>query len=117
MKTPEGMLKDKIKAWLEAHGAFYFMPVQTGYGKQAIDFLCCMPIRDMESRFVGIETKAPGKIPTRRQCACMKEIRAAGGVSFWCDSYESFLRNMVVYGLISATEDATPRTRSATRSR
>lgn len=111
MKTPEGALKDKIKKWLEARGAYAFMPVPTGYGKTTLDFLVCMPYQATVlasplgkretawyGRFVAIETKAPGKVPTPRQSQVIREIQTAGGVAFYCDSFEDFLQNMVVYG-------------------
>ena len=83
MKTPEARLKDEIKTLLKRMGAHYYMPVPSGYGKQTLDFLCCV-----KGRFVGIETKAPGKKPTPRQQQCIDEINAAGGLAFWCDHYE-----------------------------
>lgn len=102
MKTPEAQLKDQVKRYLVRKRAYFFMPVQMGYGKQTIDFLCCVPVTHNGGRIgrmVGIETKAPGKKPTPRQGQCMKEIIAAGGVAFWADSYESFLLNMRTWGL------------------
>ncbi len=92
MRTPEAVLKDKVKTYLNGTGAYWYMPVPSGYGKQTVDFLCCV-----RGRFLGIETKAPGKRPTVRQLVCLSEIQRAGGVSFWVDSYEDFLAHMKVY--------------------
>lgn len=89
MKTQEGLLKDKIKADLIFRGTYWYMVVPVGYGKQTLDFLCCI-----KGRFLGIETKAPGKYPTPRQYACIDEIKGAGGIAFWCDSFESYLTEM-----------------------
>jgi hypothetical protein len=72
--TPEGKVKAEIKKWLKEQGAYFFMPVQTGYGASTLDFLVCY-----KGIFVGIEAKAPGKVPTKRQEFCMAEIRDAGG--------------------------------------
>ena len=94
MKTEEAALKDEVKAYLKKLGAYFYMPVPAGYGKQTVDFLCCI-----RGRFVAIETKAKGKVPTPRQELCMREVIAAGGAAFWCDSVDGFLLNLAVWGL------------------
>ncbi len=94
MKTEEAALKYKCRNYLKQLGAYRFSPVQMGYGTTTIDDLCCI-----RGRFVGIEYKARGKVPTPRQTQCMGAIQAAGGCSFWCDSYESFMLNMAAHGL------------------
>ena len=95
MKTEEGKLKDRIKRYLDALPRSYrHMPVPGGYGTQSLDFLCCI-----DGRCVGIETKAPGKKPTPRPELCMKQIIAAGGAAFSCETFESFLLNMAAWGL------------------
>ena len=72
--TPEGRVKAKVKRLLADHGAYSFMPVQTGYGATTLDFLVCV-----YGFFVAIETKAgKGKI-TERQHRTIDEIKAAGG--------------------------------------
>lgn len=78
--TPEGRVKAKVKRILEKHGAYFFMPVQSGYGAKTLDFLVCVC-----GRFVGIETKAPGKQPTDLQKMHMREIEDAGGRCFVVD--------------------------------
>ena len=101
MKTEEGLLKDKVKRYLDALPRMYrHMPVPSGYGTQTLDFLCCI-----DGRFVGIETKAKGKKPTPRQQQCIEEIKRAGGAAFWCDDYESFMLNMAAWGLASYAPD------------
>lgn len=85
MKTPEGILKDKIKSFLKSKGAYYNMPVPSGYGTPALDIHGCY-----RGAFFSIETKAPGKRPTPRQEACMREIREAGGKVTWTDNFEYF---------------------------
>ena len=82
--TPEGQVKHELKKYLDAMGVYYFMPVQTGYGRATLDFLCCI-----RGRFVGIETKAPGKQPTGRQRRVMAEIDGAHGVAIWGDNIET----------------------------
>lgn len=74
--TPEGKVKAKVKKILAQHDAYFFMPVQTGYGATTVDFLVCV-----YGFFLGIETKAgKGKV-TDRQEDVMQEIKNAGGFS------------------------------------
>jgi hypothetical protein len=80
MSTPEGKVKAKVKDVLKKHGAYSFMPVQTGYGDKTLDFLCCV-----NGHFIGIETKAPGKRPGPLQDFAIRRIRAAGGHTFVID--------------------------------
>lgn len=79
-QTPEGKVKDKVKRLLKKHGAYFFMPVQTGYGASTLDILCCV-----SGVFVAVETKAPGKKPTARQEVIISQIRSAGGFVFVID--------------------------------
>ncbi len=74
--TPEGRVKADIKKWLKSQGAYFFMPVQSGYGASTLDFLVCL-----NGRFYAIETKAPGRNlkASPRQMQVIEEIRAAGG--------------------------------------
>ena len=48
------------------------MPVQTGYGSLTLDYL-----GSSRGRAFAIETKAPGKKPTMRQEAIIKEMERA----------------------------------------
>ena len=80
--TPEGRVKQRVSRLLkEVKALYYFMPVQGGYGGSTLDYLGCH-----RGRFFGIETKAPGKIPTTRQSVIMASIRGAGGKVFVIDS-------------------------------
>ena len=106
-KTPfirEPVLKGKIRKDLAARGAYFYMPVPAGYGKQTVDFLCCVPSRDQYGKriglFVAIETKTTGNKPTRRQEGALQAIVSAGGVAFWCDSWEGYLRGMQQGGFV-----------------
>ena len=76
--TPEGKVKAQVKDFLKARGAYFFMPVQTGYGATSLDFLGCY-----NGRFFAIETKAPGGKPTARQRFTMEQMTAAGGRCIW----------------------------------
>ena len=78
--TPEGRVKKKVKEILAEYGAYAFMPVQNGMGAPALDFHGIY-------RGIGfcIETKAPGKKPTKRQLHTMETVAAAGGKCFVID--------------------------------
>jgi hypothetical protein len=60
------------------------MPVQSGYGTPALDYLCCV-----HGRFIAIETKVKGKHLTPRQEATRAAIEAAGGTVLVVDDDES----------------------------
>jgi hypothetical protein len=75
--TPEGLTKVKLKKYLRDRGAYFFMPVQTGYGAPTLDFLVCL-----RGSFIGYETKARGKDLTPRQKMAARAIAAAGGAVF-----------------------------------
>ena len=81
--TLEAILKKQVKQFLTDCGAYFFMPVQTGYGRTTVDFLCCI-----DGRFVAIETKAKGKTPTPLQLIVLGQIREAGGLAIWTDNIE-----------------------------
>ena len=75
----EKTVKDRVKRVLDAFkpDMDYFMPVQTGYGKRDLDFICTFrghPFR--------IETKAPGKLLRPTQDNRIEELQAAG-VDVW----------------------------------
>jgi pantoate kinase len=73
--TPEAKVKAKIKATLKAYGAYYAMPIGTGYGSSGVpDFLVCL-----NGEFLAIEAKAGKGVPTALQLKNLREIEAAGG--------------------------------------
>ena len=79
--TPEGRIKAKInKVLAQWEGVYKFMPVQQGLGATTLDYLVCV-----NSHFLGIEAKAPGKKPTPRQVLTIQKIRAAGGTALVID--------------------------------
>lgn len=77
MRTPEGRIKDKVKALLIEHGCYQFWPVQMGYGAATLDCLVCH-----YGRFFAIETKAPGKDLTARQKLTRAQMTKACGSVF-----------------------------------
>ncbi len=100
--TPEGRVKAEIKAWLKAQGAYFFFPVQTGYGATTLDILCCL-----NGRFVGIECKAGFNKLTNRQSRVINEIRAAGGWAFEARSLDDVIRNLAACQSQEWSEKAT----------
>jgi Holliday junction resolvase len=74
-QTPEAKVKEKIKKILKAHGAYFAMPMGTGYGNSGVpDFLCCV-----NGRFLAIEAKAGKGETTALQKKNIREIEDAGG--------------------------------------
>jgi hypothetical protein len=87
--TPEGRVKNAIKAWLKKYHIWYFMPVSNGMGAHGIpDFICCW-----QGRFVGIEAKAPGKRNnvSPKQQVQIDAIQKAGGVAAVVDNVDQLL--------------------------
>ena len=75
--TPEAKVKKAVRQVLDSLGAYYVMPVTSGYGNSgAPDFLICL-----QGRFVGIECKAGKNKPTALQELNLKKIKDAGGVA------------------------------------
>ena len=91
--TPEGKVKAKVNAALKPlvdKGLVWkFMPVQTGYGTPALDYLLCA-----NGRFIVIETKEAGKIMTPRQEGTAEAMEAAGALVFVVDGPISLDRVM-----------------------
>lgn len=91
MATPEGRIKSKVTAALKQLGVYRFMPVQNGMGAPALDYYCCV-----YGHFVAVETKAPGKTLTPRQCITKAAIEESGGQVFVVDG-ETSLHAMVAW--------------------
>lgn len=91
--TPEGKVKAKVKKVLSEVGAYYAMPMGTGYGNAGVpDFLVCF-----RGRFIGIECKANGGKPTALQLKNLADIESAGGLAFIIDENNvANLRNFLL---------------------
>ena len=89
--TAEALVKKEIKRGLAARGIWFFMPVQTGYGRRSVDFICCW-----QGLFLAIEAKAGDNKLGRQQQATLEEIKEAGGravVAYsWADVEEALER-------------------------
>ena len=90
MKTPEGFVKSDVKKYLKGLQTFFFSNTTFGYGGSGQpDITCCIG-----GRFVGLEIKGPGKVPTTKQYQRMAEIRRAGGIAIWGDSAEGVIEQI-----------------------
>lgn len=55
--TPEGKVKDQVKAFLTEQGCWFYSPVPMGYGRRGVkDIIGCY-----KGQCFGIETKAPSE--------------------------------------------------------
>jgi len=104
--TPEGAVKEMIKARLEAlgcipagksakvdhtHSGWYYMPVSNGMGVHGIpDF-----IGHYRGEFFAIEAKAPGKKPSALQEIQLHAIDRTGGIRAVVDSEEEMVNFMI----------------------
>ena len=88
-QTPEGKVKARVKKLLVDRRAYYFMPVQAGYGARGLDFHVCY-----RGNALFIETKAPNKYPTPLQAITINEIRKAGGIVYVIDGVNGELEKM-----------------------
>jgi hypothetical protein len=71
----EKAVKAALKTYLKSIGAYWYMPINLGYGPATIDFFVCY-----KGKFYGIETKRTAKSePTLRQQVVLDEIAHAGG--------------------------------------
>lgn len=100
--TPEGRVKAAVKRELDKLTHWRFMPVQTGYGTPALDFICCI-----NGWFVAIETKKDAKAKlTDRQLATKKDMEAAGGIVLVIYDQESLERAVkIIKGICNGHRD------------
>jgi hypothetical protein len=82
--TPEGLVKQEVLHGLAGVGAYYFMPVQTGFGKRTVDILACY-----KGRFIAIECKRPeGGRLTKIQQGVLHTVEACGGIGIVARCWE-----------------------------
>ena len=75
--TPESKVKKQIRKMLDAAGAYYAMPIGSGYGNSGVpDFVICY-----KGRFIAVEAKAGNNKPTALQEQHIADIQAAGGIA------------------------------------
>lgn len=77
-RTPEGDVKDQVKALFDVYGVWYWMVVKMIFGKSGLpDFICCA-----WGYFLAVETKAKNGKPTTLQGIVLAAIAKAGGKCF-----------------------------------
>jgi len=75
--TPEAKVKKQIRKILDEAGAYYAMPIGTGYGNSGVpDFLICC-----DGRFIAVEAKAGAGKTTALQESHLSRIRSSGGTA------------------------------------
>lgn len=93
--TPEGKVKFKVRALLNKHGVYHFMPATGGYGRSGIpDIIACH-----SGFFLAIECKAGNGKLTALQAKELDTIADHGGIVFVAnetnfDLLESLLNNL-----------------------
>jgi len=90
--TPEGAVKKRVKEILKDLGAWYAMPMGTGYGHSGVpDFLVCL-----DGVFIAIETKAGKGTTTALQDREIKRIHEAKGIAIVVreDNLETLARDL-----------------------
>lgn len=92
MSTPEAKVKERVKKLLKKYGVYWHCPVMNGMGSPTLDFICCV-----HGRYLAIETKAPGKMPTPRQEQTIAAIRAAGGTVSVVDGSELTFHELEIF--------------------
>lgn len=71
----EADVKKEVKKVLNKLGAWWFMPVPTGYGVKGVpDFIVCL-----DGKFAGIETKYGKNKLSKWQQLQIEKIKAANG--------------------------------------
>lgn len=106
-QTPEGKIKAMVKKALDALGedCWRFMPVQTGFGTDALDFLLCI-----RGKFVTIETKADRtKKLTPRQLGTAARIVGAEGLVFIVYDQATLDYTMACIRLMMEFDSASPK--------
>lgn len=104
--TPEGKVKKQVKEYLQAIGAWYYMPVSNGMGRVGCpDILVCY-----KGLFMAFETKAPGKIRnvTANQQREIDDILRVNGLARVVDDVEQVkeaIRDRIIQEGISDEEE------------
>lgn len=93
--TPEAKVKKRVKEVLHELGAWYAMPMGTGYGRSGVpDFLVCL-----DGVFIAIEAKAGKGTTTALQERELKRIGEAGGVALvvYEDGLDTLARDLKTF--------------------
>lgn len=87
MKTPESLLKEDLKKYLDEQGIMWFMvPGRAGGTLGAPDIITCV-----DGLFVGIEAKTPTGKFSGWQITRKAQIEASGGIDLFIRSTEQLV--------------------------
>ena len=76
-RTPEGLVKLKIKTMLKLRGAVSFSPYMAGMGASGVSDIIAL----YKGHYIAIEAKADAtKKPTELQTRFLKKVLDAGGI-------------------------------------
>lgn len=107
--TPEGKIKKLVQKVLDEFedytptgaGLYRYWPVPSGFGASSLDCIVCY-----RGRFIGIETKAPGKKPTPRQGLTIIQMRSADAIVLVIDDEKGVHElRVVLQGLKDAADN------------
>jgi len=100
--TPEGLVKDKVRAILKAAGIYHFTPMSFGMARSGIpDIIACV-----NGRFLAIECKAGRGKVTTLQAAEIANIVRSGGVALVITEHDlDLLRSVIrtLHGMVPIT--------------
>ena len=102
----ENHVKDMVRQWYDAHGAYHFAVVQSGLGIHGIaDRIGALPITVTPAMvgkkiglFVSVESKRPGRRGekdrgmSKHQVLFWEGVTGAGGLSVCCDGQDDIDR-------------------------
>lgn len=102
-------VKRRVKAILDKHGWFYFMPPANAYGRGGISDLIAIKI----GTFMAIETKFGSNKPTALQVAFLNSIRAEDGFGFLVndknvDYLDQFLESFAIAAVAQSNKQDVP---------
>jgi hypothetical protein len=83
----EQQIQKRILDKLYSEG-FYAIKVISANRAGVVDIHACSPT----GKYWSIEVKKPGEKPSRLQSWNLDQVTKRGGVAFWCDSYNDFLK-------------------------
>ena len=113
--TPEAKVKAKVKKILVELGAYYTMPMGTGFSSSgAPDFIICIA-----GLFYGIECKANGGKPTALQLKHFDDIRKPGGIALVIDesNVDSLRKELLSHEQVRSYFEAFQRRQDGERNR
>ena len=112
--TKEAHVKDDVKAILNEHGWFWFMPPANAYGKSGISDIICL----RTEVFMAIECKFGTNKPTAMQIGFLNSIRAEGGFAFVVSDrniewFKAFMESFDVAAQCTAMREKIPEAHGA----